>query len=165
MDSVSAPTGIVRLLALALTAVGSAVITVPVELFGWLGPAGWWTPWAGLTLLFDLPGHLLIIVPIRYATRRDRPVPRTRSPLLIDPWNVWSFPSAHSLRVCTIATIWCLAAPALWWIFVGVAFTIAGTRIILQRHFPSDIIVGAILGVLLGGIAHFVLPAGISAPF
>lgn len=60
----------------------------------------------------------------------------------------WSFPSGHT------ATIVALAA-ALWWLwprhllFYGLAAAIvAGSRIAAGAHYPSDVIAGALIGVL-----------------
>jgi lipid A 4'-phosphatase len=60
----------------------------------------------------------------------------------------WSFPSGHT------ATIVALMA-ALWWIwprhllfYVVVAAIIAGSRIAVGAHYPSDVIAGALIAVL-----------------
>lgn len=164
MDRVKAPEGLVKNIALAITAFGSAVITLPVEILGWVFASATLSPWFGLSLLADVPGHLLVIVPFRYAIKRERPTPFTKAPLGFDQWNIWSFPSAHSLRTWTLAAIWSFGVPAYWYVFVVVAAIITGTRIVLRRHFPSDIIVGAILGLILGTIVAHIFPAGISCP-
>jgi lipid A 4'-phosphatase len=60
----------------------------------------------------------------------------------------WSFPSGHS------ATIVALMA-ALWWLwpqhllfYVLVAAIVAGSRIVVGAHYPSDVIAGALVAVL-----------------
>ena len=165
MDRVIAPEGMVKNVALAITAFGSAVITLPVEILGWIFASAVLSPWFGLSLLADVPGHLLVIVPFRYAFKRERPTPFTKAPLGFDQWNIWSFPSAHSLRTWTLAAIWSFGVPTHWYVFVLAATIITGTRIVLRRHFPSDIIVGGFLGLLLGTLLAKLFPAGLSYPF
>jgi membrane-associated phospholipid phosphatase len=165
MDKVKTPEGVIRYLSLGITAFGSAPVTVSIELLGWFFAAPLLQVWFGLSLLADVPGHLLVIVPCRYIFQRQRPTPFTKAPLYFDVWNIFSFPSAHSLRTWTLATIWCFGYPQLNYLFIIIATVITGTRIVLRRHYPSDIIVGAILGVLLGFIMVKFFPGGIVNPF
>lgn len=165
MARVGAPTGPLRWLALGVTAFGSAVITLPLELLGWLLAAPPLAPAAGLCLLADVPGHLVLIVPFRFGFRRPRPTPFAKPPLGFDVWNLYSFPSAHSLRVWTLAVILSRAFPGWWPVLVGLAAIITATRIFLRRHFPSDILVGGVLGLLWGLLLTTLLPGGIPRPF
>jgi len=165
MAKVKIPEGFVKYIALGITAFGSAPLTVPIELLGWFFAAPLLQVWFGLSLLADVPGHLTFIVPCRYIFQRQRPTPFTRAPLYFDKWNIFSFPSAHSLRTWTLATIWCFAVPSLNYLFIIIAAIITGTRIVLRRHYPSDIIVGSTLGVVLGMIMVALFPAGIVNPF
>ena len=117
MNLVRDPQGMVRKIALFITAFGSAPFTVPVELLGWFFSGPLYSVWFGLSLLADVPGHLSFIVPIRYVFQRQRPTPFTRAPLYFDHWNIYSFPSAHSLRT------WTLGNRMVYWnafVFMGV---------------------------------------------
>ncbi len=165
MNRVPSPTGLLKYLALGITAFGSAVFTLPAEILGWFFAGPMLSPWFGLSLLADVPGHLIVIVPFRYAFKRERPTPFTKAPLGFDQWNIWSFPSAHSLRTWTLATIWSFGVPSYWYVFVLIASIITGTRIVLRRHFPSDIIVGSLLGIILGYAVANIFPTGISCPW
>lgn len=76
--------------------------------------------------------------------------------LLIPPPTGYSFPSNHSMASFAAATVVCLVPRAglpVRLAKVGVvvlAVLIAFSRLYLYVHFPSDILVGAILGVALG---------------
>jgi len=165
MSKVKNPEGILRYIALGITAFGSAPVTVPLELAGWFFAPTLVQVWFGLALIADVPGHLMFIVPSRYIFQRQRPTPFTKAPLIFDKWNIFSFPSAHSLRTWTLATIGCFGVPAFSYLFIIIAAVITGTRIFLRRHYPSDIIVGSLLGVVLGILMVTVFPAGIGNPF
>ncbi len=58
-----------------------------------------------------------------------------------------SFPSSHAANAFAIAAVlarhWRRAAPALW----ALATLIAASRIYLNRHFTSDAVVGALIGI------------------
>lgn len=79
--------------------------------------------------------------------------------LLIPPPSGDSFPSNHSMASFAAATVICLVPKAGRGVFalkigaVVVAALIAFSRLYLYVHFPSDILVGAIIGVVLGFLA------------
>ena len=71
----------------------------------------------------------------------------------------YSFPSGHTLHAVSFTTILCLSYPSLGpalWTFTGL---IALSRPILGLHYPSDVLVGAILGLGLGLSGHAFLNA------
>lgn len=61
-----------------------------------------------------------------------------------------SFPSSHAANAAALAWVlgwhWRRAAPFLWTLALGVA----GSRMYLNRHFLSDVLVGVIIGVACG---------------
>lgn len=80
-------------------------------------------------------------------------------PLLIPPPSGNSFPSNHSMASFAAATVICLLPKAGRSVFamkvgaVVAAALIAFSRLYLYVHFPSDILVGAVIGVALGFFA------------
>jgi membrane-associated phospholipid phosphatase len=85
---------------------------------------------------------------IKLAVKRQRPVLEGLPPLGGAP-NSLSFPSAHALSSFAVATAMFRVDPAT----VGallVALAISLGRPYLGMHYPSDVVVGALLGVALG---------------
>lgn len=67
--------------------------------------------------------------------------------------EVTSFPSGHATGAFAVATVFAEEYPhAHWvrWFAYGMAGMIAASRVALGRHFPSDVVVGALLGHSLG---------------
>ena len=63
--------------------------------------------------------------------------------------NSTSFPSGHSMGAFTVATVFAhVYSDKKWvpWVAYGSAAAVAWSRVALGRHYPSDVIAGAILG-------------------
>ena len=65
------------------------------------------------------------------------------------PLDRYSFPSGHTLHAVCLAILYSSYAPTMIWIMVPFALLIAASRIILGLHYPSDVVVGAIIGAVL----------------
>lgn len=68
------------------------------------------------------------------------------------PLDRYSFPSGHTLHAVSFA--WQLTAhfPELGWVVVPLACLIAGSRVVLGLHYPTDVIAGAVVGALLAAL-------------
>jgi undecaprenyl-diphosphatase len=55
------------------------------------------------------------------------------------------------------ATLLALVAPRFGWGFFALASGIAISRVYLGVHFPSDVVVGAAIGALIGALAYAAL--------
>lgn len=100
----------------------------------------------------------LIIVNILLKNIFDRPRPFQvvgNFDLLIPPLNDGSFPSGHSSYAFTFfAIILFMIKSKSLKIFTGVlAFLITFSRLYLYVHFPTDVLVGSLIGFLLGVLA------------
>lgn len=85
---------------------------------------------------------------IKLAVRRPRPVLEGLPPLAGAPSSL-SFPSAHAFSSFAVATAMVRVDPAMAAAFL-VALALALGRPYLGMHYPSDVLAGAVLGVLLG---------------
>jgi membrane-associated phospholipid phosphatase len=85
---------------------------------------------------------------VKMAVRRPRPVLEGLPPLGGAPSSL-SFPSAHATSSFAVATAMCRVDPASSAAFV-VAAALALGRPYLGMHYPSDVLAGVVLGVLLG---------------
>jgi undecaprenyl-diphosphatase len=85
---------------------------------------------------------------VKLAVRRPRPVLEGLPPLGGAPSSL-SFPSAHAFSSFAVATAMVRVDPATAAALV-VALAISLGRPYLGMHYPSDVLAGALLGVLLG---------------
>ncbi|MCU0842468.1 MAG: phosphatase PAP2 family protein [Thiobacillaceae bacterium] len=74
-----------------------------------------------------------------------RPRPELHATGVPLPWD-WSYPSAHAMQAAALALALCLVAarPGRAWAvtLVGVALLVGLSRVYLQVHYPSDVLVG-----------------------
>jgi membrane-associated phospholipid phosphatase len=94
------------------------------------------------------PVSIALNYAIKLLVRRPRPVLEGLPPLGGAPSSL-SFPSAHALSSFAVATAMVRVDPATAGALV-VALALSLGRPYLGMHYPSDVIAGAILGVLLG---------------
>jgi len=94
----------------------------------------------------------LVNGPLKFAWRRDRPPIAFRGggePLLPLP-RTFSFPSGHSASALAFATGATAALPALGPAVLPAAGAVAYSRVHTGVHYPSDVAVGATIGVVSG---------------
>ncbi len=109
----------------------------------------------GLALLFGLLfGNLLI----KNIVARTRPYDMVEEiVLLVNPLSDYSFPSGHTMAAFEFFSVVCMMPiKKRYKILAGVlAFTMAFSRLYLYVHFPSDVLVGMLLGTLFGLMGVF----------
>jgi undecaprenyl-diphosphatase len=120
-----------------------------LALLWWLGNS-FWRPWA-LTVLLSIIGLAVIVLAIKFTIRRRRPEGEWgRIYRSTDPH---SFPSGHAARAILIGLLaiglgpgWLAILLCIWAPLVALA------RVAMGLHYLSDVVAGAVLGVIAGGI-------------
>ena len=84
---------------------------------------------------------------------RERPFIRHAGISLAQaPLDRYSFPSGHTLHAVCFTWQACAAFPVLGFVLIPLALTIAASRVVLGLHYPTDVLVGALLGATAGVI-------------
>jgi undecaprenyl-diphosphatase len=130
-----------------------------------------------LFVAVGLPG--LVFTILKRLIGRARPlVEGSADPFIYRPlnWTVQyaSFPSGHATDAFAIATAIGVLWPWTRWIMWPYAVAIAVSRVVVTAHFPSDVIAGAVVGVVgallvrewfaARGLAFVLRPDGAIAP-
>ena len=76
-------------------------------------------------------------------------VGRSRPDSVLD---VDSFPSGHATSVFAVATIFAAFYPRLRWPVYALAAAVAAGRVYLERHYVSDVLAGAIIGIVIASL-------------
>jgi len=78
---------------------------------------------------------------------RERPfITHDAISLAAAPIDRYSFPSGHTLHAVSFTWQACAHFPELGWVLVPLAALIAGSRVVLGLHYPSDVLAGAAIG-------------------
>jgi membrane-associated phospholipid phosphatase len=83
----------------------------------------------------------------RYRPDADMPVLAVLGPSFVP--DVDSFPSGHATSVFAVATVFATFYPRLAWVLYPPAAAIAIGRVYLERHYVSDIVGGAMIGMVV----------------
>lgn len=100
---------------------------------------------------------------LKYRLNRERPfisLPEAIS-MGVAPLDRYSFPSGHTLHAVLFTIIGVAWFPALAAVLVPLTVLIALSRVILGLHYPTDVLVGAIIGWSLAEIALLAVPPGL----
>jgi membrane-associated phospholipid phosphatase len=73
------------------------------------------------------------------------------------PWRFWSTPSGHTAAAAVMSVFLAHWYPRLRPFGIGMVVVVGVCRVLLREHYPTDVLVGAVLG---GGIARHVITAG-----
>ena len=106
----------------------------------------------GITLLAGLVVHLLTCnIALKNIICRDRPCWVNDSvELLVSNPTDYSFPSGHTMVSFVAATVLTMLHPKWGFWAYPVAALLGFSRLYLYVHFPTDVLAGAILGVIVG---------------
>jgi undecaprenyl-diphosphatase len=93
---------------------------------------------------------------VKGRVRRRRPCETAKprhfdvDPLAWLPSDRFSFPSGHALNAFAIGSVIALAFPLAAVPVLAVAGSVAASRVVLGLHWLSDVLAGALLGVVIG---------------
>ncbi len=114
--------------------------------------------WEGLkaSLQLSVVGLVSLMTYRQLKTRfvRERPFVRWIGiKCQMPPLDRYSFPSGHTLHAVAFSAVACSHMPMLAWLLIPLALMIAASRVILGLHYPSDVLAGAALGLLLARLS------------
>jgi undecaprenyl-diphosphatase len=98
---------------------------------------------------------LPVIVSLRYLSRRERPAPHAVR--LWEPWNRYSFPSHHAARSWMLVLLVSASYPGILPVMLLMALLVTFSRLYLQKHFLSDVLVGIGVGIFAAVVAYWVV--------
>jgi undecaprenyl-diphosphatase len=96
-------------------------------------------------------GGLAVYKLLKRTFVRERPFIRHAGISLAGaPLDRYSFPSGHTLHAVAFTWQACAAFPELGFVLVPLALSIAASRVVLGLHYPTDVLVGGLLGAVFG---------------
>ena len=91
---------------------------------------------------------------LKHTLVRERPfIHCDRIALGTAPLDRYSFPSGHTLHAVSFTTMCMSYFPELGVLLVPFALLVAGSRVILGLHYPTDVLAGAALGFGLASVS------------
>ena len=105
------------------------------------------TAWANASIITQV---------LKVATGRDRPLAGDQQGTFHGPSigsGRESFPSGHTSAAFAVATVLAKKHPKQSWLYYGIASAVGLARIRSSAHFPSDVLVGAGIGIYAGNQA------------
>lgn len=112
---------------------------------------------AGLEALIILMVSGILVRVAKRVVKRERPHNIQKFiDLLVVKVKDYSFPSGHSTGIFSIAFAILFNIPQFGLFFLFIAFVVAISRVIINVHYPSDVIAGFLLSLLCSVIIHFI---------
>ena len=141
-----------------------------------LGDGWFWYAFAAALLLVEGAGAAIVVAAMAIAglagtgvytllkrgVRRPRPCAVHNMIMTVAPLDRFSFPSGHTLHAIAFSVVATAHAPVLGWVVWPFTALVAGSRLILGLHYPTDVIAGGMLGAT---IAWLTLAAATAAGF
>ena len=69
------------------------------------------------------------------------------------PLDQFSFPSGHTLHAVAFSTVALAHFPWLWGLLLPFTLLVALSRMVLGLHYPSDVLAGALIGLLVAELS------------
>lgn len=157
-------TGFFNVLALAISGVGTAGIIwflITVVLFFKEEKKDHWffLPFIGA----GVTSWALVELVLKPLVARVRPNEFMGAIIVGSASQDFSMPSGHATIAFAMATVLAHKEPKWKWIFVVLAILISLSRIYLGKHYPLDVIMGALIGTAIGTLSHVVTKKHVQA--
>ena len=150
--------GFLRNISVIFAHSGDSWIWAAVLLPVWFFSNASWRQWE-VVEFFGIAGLAAVVFTIKFLVRRERPVGDWGG--IYRNSDPHSFPSGHAARAFLIAVIASSVIPLTWlipvlWIWAPL---VALARVAMGVHYVSDVLAGAILGILIALLGlQFYLP-------
>lgn len=99
-------------------------------------------------------GRILVVTALLLVLLTDQVAASIVKPLVARPrphgGSSFSFPSVHATNIAAQATLFARFYPKITVVFAIIAVLVGISRVYLAKHYPSDVIGGALLGISLG---------------
>ena len=105
----------------------------------------------------------LVNGPVKSIFRRHRPAWEQERPHKLRRPRTSSFPSGHASAAMTAAGLLAQNDP-LWPVYYAIGAVVASSRVYVKIHHPSDVVAGALVGIVLARVARKVWPFPAVAP-
>jgi len=100
---------------------------------------------------------VLVYTVLKQHTVRERPfMAHADIAFGIAPLDRFSFPSGHTLHAVALSVVAASYFPELVWILAPFVALTGLSRIVLGLHYPSDVLAGGVLGLLLARVSFHV---------
>ena len=102
---------------------------------------------AGLTISYYIVGVLKVLI------ARPRPFTVLANVILLGPMDKsYSFPSNHAVTAFMAASLFAGRFKKMGALFYSLAVLVAFSRVYIGVHYPSDVICGAVIGIIIGSL-------------
>lgn len=129
-----------------ITHMGGATFTITITLLLIFFFSGVTRLWAIQALISLSLSHLIVRI-VKSGYPRQRPyitLPNTR--IFPHPLRDYSFPSGHTTASFSLVVVFALHSPLLAVLLMPLAIAVGLSRMYLGLHYPTDCIIGALLG-------------------
>jgi undecaprenyl-diphosphatase len=111
-----------------------------------------------LAMLVTGAAGLVVYKVLKRTFVRERPFIRHAGISLAQaPLDRYSFPSGHTLHAVSFSSQACAAYPELTPVVAPLALAIAASRVVLGLHYPTDVLVGAVIGAAFAALGIAVI--------
>lgn len=107
----------------------------------------------GFALLWTVAGVAVIVAVSKGMFKRKRP----SDPRVAISTDKYSFPSGHAARVSAVAVTLAFFLPSWWLLWLVWATAVSIARVILSRHYLSDIVAGWLVGITYALILNLIV--------